>query len=130
MTTELKLTWDERQAFQCTRIDKAQSKAFADGVKASGFENMFAMLYATVTPQDKDRHLYIRGIELVINADNAESWPTIVAYAKFVGGYYYASVPENDTPAKAWTRCMNMFKHMMYETVDTETTELIYGVAK
>ena len=117
-------------AFQCTRIDRVRSKALADGVKASGFKSMFAMLYATVTLQDRDRYLNITGTELVINADNAESWPMIVSHAKFVGGYYYASVYENDTPAKAWARCMSMFKYTMYETVDTETTELIHGVAK
>jgi len=118
------------QVFQCTRIDRVQSKALADGVKASGFKKVFAMLYATVTPQDKDRYLNIRGTELVTNADNAEYWPATVAHAKFVGGYYYPSVPENDTPAKAWARCMGAYKHTMYETVDTETTELIHGVAK
>ena len=118
------------RAFQCTRIDKAQSKALADGVKASGFKNMFAMLYATVTLQDRDRYLNIRGTELVTNADNAESWPQLVAQVKFVGGYYNNTVYEDDTPAKAWTRCMGTYKCMMYETVDTETTELIHGVAK
>jgi len=118
------------RAFQCTRIDRVKSKALADGVKASGFKSMFAMLYATVTADDKNGRTTGSGIKRITNADNAESWPTIVACAKFVGGYYNNTVYENDTPAKAWTRCMNMFKHMMYETVDTETTELIYGVAK
>jgi len=118
------------QAFQCTRIDRVQSKALADGVKASGFKSMFAMLYATVTADDKHGRTTGSGTERITNADNAESWPTIVAYAKFAGGYYYPSVPENDTPAKAWARCMGTYKHMMYETVDTETTELIHGVAK
>lgn len=118
------------QAFQCTRIDRVKSKALADGVKASGFKNMFAMLYATVTLQDRSGHTTGSGTERITNADNAESWPTIVAYAKFVRGYYHASLPENDTPAKAWARCMGTYKYMMYETVDTETTELIYGVAK
>jgi len=80
------------QAFKCTRIDRVQSKALADGVKASGFKNVFAMLYATATLQDRDRYLNITGTEIVINADNAESWPTIVAQAKFVGRYYHASV--------------------------------------
>jgi len=117
------------QAFKCTRINKAQSKALADGVKASGFKNMFAMLYATVTANDRSGRTTGSGTELITNADNAEYWPTIVAHTKFVGGYYN-TVYENDTPAKAWTRCMNMFKHTMYKTVDTETTELIYGVAK
>jgi len=118
------------RAFQCTRIDRVKSKALADGVKASGFKNMFAMLYATVTLQDRSGRTTGSGIDQVTNADNAESWPTIVAQAKFVGGYYHASVYEDDTPAKAWTRCMGTYKHMMYETVDTETTELIHGVAK
>ena len=117
------------QAFQCTRIDKAQSKALADGVKASGFKSMFAMLYATATANTWPTRMG-SGTETVTNADNAESWPTIVAHAKFVGGYYNNTVYENDTPAKAWARCMGAYKHMMYETVDTETTELIYGVAK
>ena len=118
------------QAFKCTRIDRVKSKALADGVKASGFKSMFAMLYATVTLRDRNGHPTGSGTKLVTDADNAEYWPTIVAYAKFIGGYYYASVPENDTPAKAWARCMGTYKYMMYETVDTETTELIHGVAK
>ena len=118
------------RAFKCTRIDRVKSKALADGVKASGFKSMFAMLYATATADDRSGRTTGSGTETVTNADNAESWPTIVAHAKFVGGYYHASVYENDTPAKAWARCMGTYKHMMYETVDTETTELIHGVAK
>ena len=118
------------QAFQCTRIDRVKSKALADGVKASGFKSMFAMLYATVTLQDRSGRTTGSGTAQITNADNAESWPTIVAQVKFVGRYYHSSVYEDDTPAKAWTRCMSLFKNMMYETVDTETTELIYGVAK
>jgi len=117
------------RAFRCTRIDRVKSKALADGVKASGFKSMFAMLYATVTANDRSGRTTGSGTELITNADNAEYWPTIVAHTKFVGGYYN-TVYENDTPAKAWTRCMSMFKYTMYETVDTETTELIHGVAK
>ena len=117
------------RVFQCTRINKVKSKALADGVKASGFKSMFAMLYATVTADGRNGRTTGLGIKQITNADNAESWPAIVAQAKFVGGYYN-TVYEDDTPAKAWTRCMSLFKNMMYETVDTETTELIYGVAK
>jgi hypothetical protein len=119
------------QAFRCVRMNTEKSKALADGVKASGFKDMFAMLYNTAKLEHKwavdmwrcGRH------DTITNSANAEHWQGLVAGFKFVGDYRHESIPEGDTPARAWTRCMSAFKTHMYETVDTEVTAIINGEA-
>lgn len=120
------------QGFEARRINKDDSKAFMDSVKASGFKAMFPVLYATAQAEDYESTLITsRWTDYLADADYAEQWPEIVRWFKFdkhwypspTGGHKHGVV-EMGTAKTCWARMMAMAKQDMYDTTRTEVTRL------
>lgn len=119
------------QGFEARRINKDDSKAFMDSVKASGFKALFPVLYATAQAEDYDNLFTSRWTDYISDVDYAEQWPEIVRWFKFekrwclpqTGGHKYGVV-EMGTAKKCWARMMAQAKQDMYDTLRTEVTRL------
>ena len=120
------------QGFEARRINKDDSKAFMDSVKASGFKAMFPVLYATAQAEDyESTHITSRWTDYISDVDHAHYWPDIVLWFKFdkrwyllqIGGHKYG-VHEIGTAKTCWNRMMSQAKQYMYDTTRTEVTRL------
>lgn len=121
------------QGFEARRINKDDSKAFMDSVKASGFKGMFPVLYATAQAEDyESTHITSRWTDYISDVDYAEQWPEIVRWFKFDKSWHYApatgnhtyGVREIGTAKTCWNRMMAQAKQDMYDTIRTEVTRL------
>jgi len=111
------------QAFEQKRVDRAETKALADDIKASGFKDAYALLYAVATPEDVQPNDYslfgVNWQDVLCNNDQADKWRTIIARSKFERNYSFANgggyVYEEKSNAKAcWATIMQYCKKNMY----------------
>jgi hypothetical protein len=113
--------------FEARRIDKAESKEFMDKVEASGFKNMFKLLYATVQPSESST-FFPRVTGSLTDPEHAADWPHIIAKYKYEQRWLgFGSIREwveIDNAAKCWSRIMSMCKRNMYNTVSTEVVSI------
>jgi hypothetical protein len=118
----------EPKAFEARRIDKAQSKAFTDGLKASGFKDMFPVLYATSQLPDSGTSLDRHWDDDLQDSEYAHRWPETIEYFKYTHTYSYTKgtrvFVEIDNAKGCWTRMMAKAKQNMYQTIRTEVTRV------
>ena len=115
--------------FEARRIDKAESKEFMDAVEASGFKDMYKLLYSTVQPLEGTIGVYPRILsDRLTNPEHAADWPHIIAKYKYehkwMGFGGNREWVEIDNAAKCWSRIMSMCKRNMYNTVSTEVVSI------
>ena len=119
----------ELRPFEARRIDKAESKEFMDEVNASGFKDMFKLLYATVQPPEGTIGVYPRRLsDSFTNPEHAADWPHLIAkykyeqkWAGFGGNRQWVEI---GTAQTCWSRIMSICKHSMYNTVTTEVVSI------
>ena len=131
------ITFDEQgqvitplRPFQARRIDKAESKEFMDELKASGFKDMYKILYSTaqadvITP---DSYRWHRLRDTLINSDCAASWPELIAHYKYTSTFNFGQhkrvYVEAGNARSCWAHIMAACKSSMYRNIDTEVTQV------
>jgi hypothetical protein len=112
------------------RIDKEESKAFTDALKASGFKDVYPLLYATCANPDNTIALSHHWADYLQDADYADRWPEIIEWFKYQRKWDWNAVPsgsrmvEVDNAKGCWARMMAKAKTSMYNTIKTEVTKL------
>lgn len=119
------------ETFERYGIDKQASKRFADDIKASGFKDMFPLLYATCKAPDSGiTHVPDpRRLQHILEIDyNAHQWSEIIEYFKFEMQYDYAArtrfCMERGDAKSCWAAIMKACKSRMYETTATTVTSI------
>jgi hypothetical protein len=117
------------RTFEARRINKAESKEFMDGIKTSGFKDMFPLLYATAPLEAVQWGQWYKNHPDLTDPDDADDWAAVVQKAKaaqkgrWVTGsgheWYWVEI---DNAKGAWSRIMKEYKRDMYETIATEVT--------
>ncbi len=111
--------------FEMRRIDKDESKEFMAEVKASGFKDMFPLLYATATPGTQTVY---RMQDMITDSDQAHRWPDIISAYKFERIYNYKAgryeLLEKSAAKACWNAIMKECKKGMYVTLKSTTTTL------
>jgi len=118
----------EPKGFEASRINKEESTALMDNLKASGFKDVFPLLYATcqATPGgiSIDRHWE----DYLQDPEWAHRWPAIIEYFKFKDKYDWSQgkrmYVEIDNAKACWARMMAKAKQNMYQTIRTEVTRI------
>jgi hypothetical protein len=114
--------------FEAKRIDKRESKEFMDALKASGFKDMYPLLYATCTPPEKNQYLDRHWQEQLQDPDCAQSWPETIEFFKYDLRWSMTQGKtewhEMDNAKACWARMMAKAKSNMYNTIATEVTTL------
>jgi hypothetical protein len=106
--------------FEARRLDKAESKEFMDAVEASGFKDMFKLLYATVQPPEGTIGVYPRRLsDSLTDPEHAADWPHIIAKYKYEQRWV-----EVGSAQTCWSRIMSDCKRSMYNTVKTEVVSI------
>lgn len=119
----------EPKPFEMRRIDKKESAEFAAEIKASGFKDMFALLYATAVPPEggtayggSTTHRRMR--ERITDADYAAYWPDIISAYKYHQVFNYKAVQreylEKGTAKSCWAEIMKDIKKEMYVTLKSD----------
>jgi hypothetical protein len=119
------------RTFEARRINKAESKEFMDGIKTSGFKDMFPLLYATAPLEAVSFIGGFRNTPDLTDPDDADHWSAVVQKAKTenrgrwdaVVGHRWEWV-EIDNAKGAWSRIMKEYKRAMYDTIATEVTHI------
>jgi hypothetical protein len=115
------------QAFEQKRIDKAETKAFADDIKESGFADSFKLLYAVSTFEDMEKDNYgmfgVRLPDALSNNNQADKWKMIIARSKFERQYAYPQYQyvEKSNAKACWATIMAACKKNMYIVSRSET---------
>jgi hypothetical protein len=114
--------------FEARRIDRSESKAFTEDIKASGFKDVYSLLYATCTPPEGGQSIDRHWKEQLQDPDHADKWPSIVEYFKYDKRWNHKIVQhewhELDNAQACWARMMAKAKQDMYNTVATEVTHI------
>lgn len=115
--------------FRRRGIDKEASKAFAQGMKESGFTTMFPLLFATAEKPNKTDMLNMISVLLVrdylTNPDCASYWPSIVGKYKYYGyRNRLMSMSDTRTRSECWAAIMADAKTGMYKITDTDVTSI------
>ena len=111
--------------FEMRRIDKDESKEFMAEVKASGFKDMFPLLYATATPPEERTYLNTGRLrEKLTDADRAVDWPDIISAYKYNYKAGRREHVEKGTAKSCWSEIMKDIKKEMYVTLESTTTTL------
>jgi hypothetical protein len=130
------ITFDEQgqvitplRPFQARRIDKDESKEFMDELKASGFKDMYKILYSTAQPLEGTLGIYnpYRLNDTLINSDCASDWPFIIAKYKYERRWDRSGQMawvETGNAQSCWARIMSACKSSMYRNIDTEVTQV------
>jgi len=119
----------EPKPFEARRIDKEESKGFMDNLKASGFKDVFPVLYATCQEPDVIPST-VHWDDYLQDADYAHRWPEIIMAFKYKRGWrivnnsHSFSFYEIDDAKGCWARMMAQAKKHMYNTIKTEVTKL------
>ena len=120
----------ELRAFEMKRIDKAESKEFADDLTESGFKDAFPLLYAVSTPEEIEQNNYALFGEnipkMLADSTQADKWKLLIARTKFEryysfnngGGYAYT---EKSNAKACWASIMAYCKKNMYVVSRSET---------
>ena len=121
----------ELRPFEAKRINKAESKELSDGIKASGFKDMFKILHAT-SPEPEGSRLNsysYRDINLIVtNAEYANRWADMVQALSWERKYRFTAsgyeLEWHKTLAEeVWKNLMRKLKGSMYEVVKTTVYE-------
>ena len=121
----------ELRAFEMKRIDKAESKEFAEDLAESGFKDAFPLLYAVSTPEEIEQNNYALFGEnipkMLADSTQADKWKLLIARTKFErhyswtnhgGGYAYT---EKSNAKACWASIMAYCKKNMYVVSRSET---------
>lgn len=120
----------EPKTFQAKRINKTESKEFMDGIKTSGFKDMFPLLYATAPLEEVKWSAGHMNSPDLTDPEHADNWVNVVQKAKTVRrwtGIYPNNVlgwVEIDNAKGAWSRIMKDYKRLMFRTIPTEVTHI------
>jgi hypothetical protein len=106
--------------FEMRRIDKEQTKQYALNIKASGFKDMFPVLYATCTQEQARDWLNSRAEEIPTRDYEAVRWPILIAKHKYYG---WSGGQERDMKT-TWASIMKDAKVSMYDTLPSTVTVL------
>jgi len=115
--------------FVARRIDREESKGFMDNLKASGFKDVYPLIYATCQEPDAIPSM-VHWDDYLQDADYAHRWPEIVEYFKYARRWDWNAMPhgyrmvEVDNAKGCWARMMAKAKANMYNTIATEVTKL------
>lgn len=116
------------QAFEQKRVDKAETKEFADDLKESGFKDAFPLLYATTTTEGLENNYVLFGIDIanvITNNYDADKWHMVIAKFKYERNYWRSNgdaVWQEKTTAKTcWSSIMQYCKKNMYVVSRSET---------
>jgi hypothetical protein len=121
------------QRFEMRRINADESKELMDAVKASGFKDVYPVLYAACQAPTKLDPCTNYWSDYVQDADHADAWPGIIEHFKFEQGWQYTpghrnghvyGIYEIGNAKTCWTRMMSMAKRNMYDTTRSEVTRL------
>ena len=116
------------EPFGAKRIDKPESKGFTDGLKVSGFKDLYPLLYATCTSPEKGQSLPRYWRDYMQDAGHADYWPKIIEYFKYdMRWNHFKGVREwreIDSAKACWARMMAKAKQEMYNNVITEVTRI------
>lgn len=124
------------RSYRGRRKDKARTKEFREGIRTSGFDALFPMLYANATPEDRtfalDNQRVHVSLKTLTDPRWAEQWPGVVAYYKF-SNYAYELDPTTGKGVRVWeSRSLTQTRAAlvkdatahMTETYDTDIFEL------
>jgi hypothetical protein len=118
----------EPKAFEARRINKEESKALTDNLKASGFKDMFPVLYATCQATTGGISIDRHWEDYLQDPEHAHRWPETIEYFKFKdkwdrmqGKRVYVEI---DHAKGCWARMMAKAKQGMYLTIRTEVTRV------
>ena len=121
--------------FHALRMDKDQSTALAEGVKTSGFKDMFPLLYATAAPTEQRVYRTTSNLRAaLIDADKSHEWPELIANYKYTatwgwhGGVHRRSPVERGDAKSCWSTIMTEAKLGMTRAVASTTTEILHGI--
>lgn len=114
----------EPRAFEMRRIDKKESNEFMAEIKASGFKDMFPLLYSTATPPEERTYLNAGRVrEKLTDADQAHYWNDIISAYKYeyifnykLGGREHL---EKGDAKSCWAQIMKDIKKEMYVTLES-----------
>ena len=117
------------RAFEQKRTDRTETKTLADALKASGFTDAFAILYATTTPEYMEQGNYALfghdWPDVLSNNAHADKWKLIIARMKYQRNYWRSngsSVWGEKSDAKGcWATIMQYCKKNMYVVSRSET---------
>jgi len=116
--------------FEQKRIDKAESKDFANDLIESGFKDAFPLLYAVSTPEEMELDNYalfgVKIPEMLADSTQADKWKLLIARNKFEryysfnngGGYAYA---EKSNAKACWATIMQHCKKNIFVVSRSET---------
>jgi hypothetical protein len=117
--------------FEARRIDKAESEEFMDGLHASGFKDMFRVLYATVQPPEATPYYPRILSDSLTDPEHAADWPHIIAKYKYEHKWQYGASSgmnrgwvEVGNAQTCWSRIMAVCKKDMYNNVTTEVVSI------
>jgi hypothetical protein len=114
--------------FAARVADREERKALDEALKASGFKDLFPLLYVN---SDSGDAAYVnspmRLQELITDHKYAEFWPSIVTAVKWMRSHYYdhkqhkiAYTYEARTVSEAWAALVNTIKKDMIKTITTD----------
>jgi hypothetical protein len=117
------------QAFEQKRVDRAETREFADDLQESGFKDAYALLYATTTPDALENNYHLFGVDIskvITNNDQADKWHMVIAKFKFERDYWSRSSGGSQWSEKAdakacWASLMQYCKKNMYVVSRSET---------
>lgn len=110
----------EPQPFKARVIDREATKEFAEQIEASGFKDMFRILWGSA---DVEGRAYVRRKvhEMVTDPTYADEWQNLIAY--YAQGMSRGRYTKRDADA-TWQSIMREAKKFMYITVETEVTKI------
>ena len=108
----------EPQPFKARVIDREETAQFAKDIEASGFKDMFRILWGSA---DIEGRQYARRPvrEMITNPTYADEWQHLIAY--YAQGMSRGRYTKRDADA-TWQSIMREAKKFMYTTITTEVT--------
>jgi hypothetical protein len=104
---------------------------FTQGIKDSGFKDMFPMLYGMAEPETEHTSDFIRNLtDFLTDSENASSWSSFISKRKYDrrwtfnatgAGHTYGIVEVGDVKS-CWDTIMKAAKSGMYDNLETEVT--------
>lgn len=90
------------KSYRGRRVHKGQTQEFREGLKTSGFNDLFPILYANATIEDRPFTLDPTALHKALTDPSlADQWPGVVAYYKF-GRYEYVYDPATGQHTRLW----------------------------
>lgn len=108
----------EPQPFKARVIDREETAQFAKDIEASGFKDMFRILWGSA---DIEGRKYLRHPvrEMITDPAHADEWQPLIAY--YAQGMSRGRYTKRDADA-TWQSIMREAKKFMYTTITTEVT--------